>query len=67
MEPKNYVVTRIEGEYAYLREENTDNEEIFIALLKSLKKSRPKQVLIQEVQFLVMFSAVVHQACETEL
>ena len=32
MEPKNYVVTKIEGEYAYLREENTDNEEIFIAL-----------------------------------
>ena len=32
MEPRNYVVTRIEGEYAYLREENTENEEIFIAL-----------------------------------
>jgi hypothetical protein len=32
MEPKNYVVTKIEGEYAYLKEENTDNEEIFIAL-----------------------------------
>ena len=32
MEPKNYIITRIEGEYAYLREEKTDNEEIFIAL-----------------------------------
>lgn len=32
MEPKNYVVTKIEGEYAYLREENTDGEELFIAL-----------------------------------
>ena len=33
MEPKNYIVTRIEGEYAYLREENTDErEELFIAL-----------------------------------
>ncbi len=32
MEPKDYIVTRIEGEYAYLREENTDGEEIFIAL-----------------------------------
>jgi dihydroxy-acid dehydratase len=30
MEPKNYVVTKIEGEYAYLREENTDGDEIFI-------------------------------------
>ena len=32
MEPKDYIVTRIEGEYAYLREIDTDNEEIFIAL-----------------------------------
>ena len=32
MEPKDYVVTKIEGEYAYLREEGTDHEEIFIAL-----------------------------------
>jgi len=32
MEPKNYTVTKIEGEYAYLREENTDAEELFIAL-----------------------------------
>ena len=31
MEPKNYVITKIEGEYAYLREEDTDSE-IFIAL-----------------------------------
>lgn len=33
MEPKNYVVARIEGEYAYLRD--TDNpaaEELFIAM-----------------------------------
>ena len=32
MEPKDYVVTRIEGEYAYLREENGNGEELFIAL-----------------------------------
>ena len=32
MEPKDYIVTKIEGEYAYLREVDTDNEEIFIAL-----------------------------------
>lgn len=32
MEPKDYIVTRIEGEYAYLQEENADKEEIFIAL-----------------------------------
>jgi hypothetical protein len=32
MEPKDYIVTKIEGEYAYLREIDTDNEEIFIAL-----------------------------------
>ncbi len=33
MEPKDYIVTKIEGEYAYLREE-TDavSEELFIAL-----------------------------------
>ena len=33
MEPKDYVVTKIEGEYAYLKElGKTDAEEIFIAL-----------------------------------
>ena len=33
MEPKDYVVTRIEGEYAYLKEIGNHNaEEIFIAL-----------------------------------
>lgn len=32
MEPKDYIVTKIEGEYAYLREENTEAEELFIAL-----------------------------------
>ena len=32
METKYYTVTKIEGEYAYLREENTDAEELFIAL-----------------------------------
>jgi hypothetical protein len=32
MEPKDYIITKIEGEYAYLREIDTDNEEIFIAL-----------------------------------
>lgn len=33
MEPKDYVVTRIEGEYAYLAELNSENkEELFIAL-----------------------------------
>ena len=33
MEAKDYVVSRIEGEYAYLKEiENVDAEEIFIAL-----------------------------------
>ncbi len=31
MEPKDYIVTRIEGEYAYLKEE-TSGEELFIAL-----------------------------------
>ncbi len=32
MEPKDYIVTKIEGEYAYLKELNADTEEIFIAL-----------------------------------
>ncbi|MBQ9796400.1 MAG: hypothetical protein IJW50_11235 [Clostridia bacterium] len=33
MEPKNYTVTRIEGEYAYLREDGTAGDvELFIAL-----------------------------------
>ena len=33
MEPKDYTVTRIEGEYAYLKEiGKADAEEIFIAL-----------------------------------
>lgn len=32
MEPKDYIVTKIEGEYAYLREENGLDDEIFIAL-----------------------------------
>ncbi len=34
MEPKDYVVTRIEGEYAYLRLLGAapDTEELFIAL-----------------------------------
>ncbi len=33
MEPRYYTVTKIEGEYAYLREENcTMAEELFIAL-----------------------------------
>lgn len=31
MEPKFYTVTRIEGEYAYIREEKS-SEELFIAL-----------------------------------
>jgi hypothetical protein len=31
METKYYVVTKIEGEYAYICEENTENE-IFIAM-----------------------------------
>ena len=34
MEPKNYTVTRIEGEYAYLREEGgASEEELFIEFL----------------------------------
>ena len=32
MESKDYIVTKIEGEYAYLKEIDTDSEEIFIAL-----------------------------------
>lgn len=33
MEPKNYIVTKIEGEYAYLRElDRSEAEELFIAL-----------------------------------
>ena len=33
MEPKDYIVSRIEGEYAYLMEQNKDeNNQIFIAL-----------------------------------
>lgn len=31
MEPKDYTVSRIEGEYAYLLDEDTKNE-VFIAL-----------------------------------
>ena len=31
MEPKDYIVSKIEGEYAYLKDINSDNE-IFIAL-----------------------------------
>ena len=33
MEPKDYTVIRIEGEYAYLREDGcTDGENLFIAM-----------------------------------
>ena len=33
MEPKNYIVVKIEGEYAYLRDlEKTSEEDIFIAV-----------------------------------
>lgn len=32
MEPKDYIVTKIEGEYAYLREIDSDEDELFIAL-----------------------------------
>lgn len=33
MLPKDYVITRIEGEYAYLRElDSNDTDELFIAL-----------------------------------
>ncbi len=31
MEPKDYILTKIEGEYAYLKDVETENE-IFIAL-----------------------------------
>ena len=31
MEPKDYILNRIEGEYAYLKDTQSDNE-IFIAL-----------------------------------
>ena len=31
MEPKDYIVTRIEGEYAYIKDVVT-NDEVFIAL-----------------------------------
>ena len=31
MEPKDYILDRIEGEYAYLRDIESDNE-VFIAL-----------------------------------
>ena len=31
MEPKDFIITKIEGEYAYLKETDSDNE-IFIAL-----------------------------------
>ena len=30
MEPKDYIVTKIEGEYAYLKDE--ENREIYIAM-----------------------------------
>ena len=33
MLPKDYVITKIEGEYAYLRElDSNDTDELFIAL-----------------------------------
>ena len=33
MDPKNYIVVKIEGEYAYLRDlEKTNEEDIFIAV-----------------------------------
>ena len=33
MEPKDYTVVKIEGEYAYLREDGTNGEsDVFIAL-----------------------------------
>lgn len=33
MEPKDYIVTRIEGDYAYLRLTGSDNcDELFIAM-----------------------------------
>ncbi len=33
MEPKNYILTRIEGEYAYLRDiDHPEETELFIAM-----------------------------------
>ena len=32
METKFYTVTRIEGEYAYLKEDNSSSDELFIAM-----------------------------------
>jgi hypothetical protein len=32
METKDYVVTKIEGEYAYLKEINGQGDEVFVAL-----------------------------------
>ena len=32
METKYYTVTKIEGEYAYLKEENSSDDELFIAM-----------------------------------
>ena len=33
MTPKDYIVTKIEGEYAYLRElDSSNDDEVFIAL-----------------------------------
>ena len=32
MEAKDYIVTRIEGEYAYLKEIDGQGEEVFVAL-----------------------------------
>lgn len=32
MEPRDYTVVRIEGEYAYLQEDNSPAEPLFIAL-----------------------------------
>ena len=32
MEPKDYTVVRIEGEYAYLRDEHGAAEDLFIAI-----------------------------------
>ncbi len=32
MEPKDYIVSKIEGEYAYLKEIYGNEEEVFIAL-----------------------------------
>lgn len=32
MEPKDYTVVKIEGEYAYLREDGKADDDLFIAL-----------------------------------